>query len=100
MTVTADSFVATYREFEPLHEQDEALVESYIAMAERRISPSWPEDTRDDMVMLQAAHMLSMSPMGRNARLSEPGKKTAFQEDLELRKKAHAYARSRVVGGV
>jgi hypothetical protein len=97
MTVTAASFLVNHTEFTTLHAEDAPLIEATIARAERRVSPTWPEETRDDMVMLQAADMLAQGPWGRNAKLSEPGKPTAYRTELDERKKAHACGRSRIV---
>jgi len=97
MAVTTASFLEAFAEFEPLSEQYPDLVDAHLARAERRVSVSWPSDIRDDIVELQLAHQLSMSPAGRNAKLSEPGVCSAYEEELKLRKKAFAYGRLRVV---
>ncbi|MES2384525.1 MAG: hypothetical protein V4593_08245 [Pseudomonadota bacterium] len=97
MAVTAESFLEAYPEFQPLAEEQVALVPAVLARAERRIGDAWPADVRDDIVELQAAHMLSLTPAGRNARLSEPGKPTAYQEELCERKKGFAFGRARIV---
>lgn len=97
MAVTVEQFLVEYPEFAPLYVEDEPLVEAVVARADRRVSPSWPADTRDDIVYAQAADTLARSPMGRNARLSEKDGETSYAQDLKERKKAHAFARSRVV---
>lgn len=97
MAVTAATFILEYTEFQPLHAEDNDLVERVCARADRRTSVDWPEATRDDAVMLRAAHMLALTPMGRNAKLSEPGKPTAYQQELDCMIKAFACARSRIV---
>lgn len=97
MAVTAETFVREYPEFQPLHAEDSELVERVCARADRRTSADWPEATRDDAVMLRAAHILAMTPMGRCAKLSEPGKPTAYQQDLDRMIKAFACARMRMV---
>jgi hypothetical protein len=97
MAVTTASLIEAYPEFEPLSEQYPDLVDAVIARAERRISISWPDEIRDDIVELQVAHLLAMSPAGRNAKLSEPGKPSSYEYELKLRKKAFAYGRLRVV---
>lgn len=94
---TAAAFLIDYPEFTLIHAEDTPLVDAVLARADRRIGPEWPEDVRDDIVMLQAADMLARTPMGRNAMLSEPGAPTAYSEDLLARKKAFACGRSRVV---
>ena len=103
MAVDSATFLDNYPEFAALQFEDVAdgttYVAAVLARAERRISSDIsPEALRDDFVMLQAADMLAMSPWGRAARLSEPGKPTAWCEDLERRKKAYGFARSRIVG--
>lgn len=97
MAVTTASLIEAYPEFAPLSEQYPDLVDAVIARAERRIGPSWPDEIRDDIVELQACHMLAMSPAGRNAKLSEPGMPSSYQYELKLRKKGFAFGRLRVV---
>jgi hypothetical protein len=41
--------------------------------------------------------MLACGPWGRNAKLSEPGKPTAYRTELRERKMAHGVGRSRIV---
>lgn len=98
MAVTADSFLEAYPEFQALHEEDAALVPAVIARAELRIGDTWRETLRDIAVELQAAHMLALSPAGRNAKLSEPGKPTAYWSELQCLKKGNAFGRFRVGG--
>jgi hypothetical protein len=100
MAHTATTFVAEYPEFAALNEEDTALVAAYLARAERRIGSAWPAAVRDDIVALQCAHMLALSPWGRNARMSDASGASAYGDDLALRKKGFACARSRVVGEV
>ena len=95
MSVTANSFLLAYPEFTPLHAEDATLIPAVLARAERRIGNLWRTDLRDDIVELQCAHMLAMSPAGRNARLSEPGKETAYQCELKALKKGNAFGRFR-----
>lgn len=95
MTVTAASFLEAFPEFAPMHETDATLIPAVLARAERRIGDHWREDLRDDIVELQTAHMLALMPSGRNAKLSEPGKPTAYQEELACLKKGNAFGRYR-----
>jgi hypothetical protein len=99
MAVTVEQLLIEYREFEPLHAENETLVAAVLARADRRISPSWPSDTRDDVVYLQAADMLARTPMGRNANLSSPDYRvrTTYAEELDQRRKGYAFARARMV---
>jgi hypothetical protein len=97
MAVTVDSFLLAYPDFAPMHDADVTLVPAMLARAELRIGSAWPTDIRDSIVELQTAHMLSLMPAGRNAKLSEPGKPTSYQLELKERKTAFAYARSRIV---
>jgi hypothetical protein len=50
------------------------------------------------MVMLVAADMLAKGPWGRNANLKEPGKPSAYAEEIKERKLAETCGRSRIVG--
>lgn len=95
MAVTAASFLVAYPEFQPLHEQDEALIPAVLVRAERRVGDVWREDLRDDIVELQCAHMLALTPAGRNARLSEPGKPTAYESELKCLRRSNAFGRYR-----
>lgn len=97
MSVSAATFIQNYPEFQPLYVENEPLIVAVLARAERRIGDAWEADVRDDIVMLQTADMLAQTPMGRNARLSEPGKPTAYAADLKCRKLGNACGRSRVV---
>jgi hypothetical protein len=94
--VTPAAFLELYAEFQALYEEDPGLIVAALARAERRISDTWGS-RRDDAVALTAAHQLALSPWGRNARLSEPGKTTVYQAELDTWKKGHACARSRAV---
>ena len=100
MAVTTAQLLIEYPEFVPLHAEDSALVDAVLARADRRISVTWPADTRADMVMLQAADMLARTPMGRNAKLSSPDYRvrTSYAEELAERRKAFAFARLRIAG--
>jgi uncharacterized protein DUF4054 len=97
VTVSAASFLVAYPEFAPMHAEDATLIPAVLARAERRIGNVWREDLRDDAVELQCAHMLSLMPSGRNAKLSEPGKETAYQCALKELKSGNAFARYRIV---
>lgn len=94
--MTPAAFLELYAEFRALYDEDPGLIVAALARAERRISDSW-EERRDDAVALTAAHQLALSPWGRNARLSEPGKVTVYQAELDTWKRGHGCARSRAV---
>lgn len=97
MAVSVESFLEAYVEFVPLSEEpaNAGMIAAFLERAERRIGDHWREDLRDDMVELQLAHMLALSPAGRNAKLSEPGKPTTYQHDLKCLKKGNAFGRYR-----
>ncbi len=95
MTVTAASFLVAYPEFAAIHEADETLVPAVLERAELRIGDMWRDGLRDVAVELQTAHMLALSPAGRNAKLSEPGQPTAYQRDLQQLKRGNAFGRFR-----
>lgn len=97
MAIDADTFILEYSEFEPIHSEDADLVERVVARADRRVSVSWTAETREDMVFLVAADMLAKGPWGRNARLSEPGKPTAYACEIRERKLAYAMGLARIV---
>ncbi len=97
MATTTAQLIIEYPEFAVLNEQDAAYVTAVLARAERRVSPTWPADTRDDMVYLRAAHMLALSPMGRDAKLSDKHGVTSYGQELQARIAANAVGRGRVV---
>lgn len=98
MTVSVAQFLVEFPEFAPMHDEDPAFLAAVLARADRHISPSWPTETRDDLVYLQCADNCAQSPMGRNAKLSEKGDaETSYAKELACRKKAFAAGRSRVV---
>lgn len=98
MAVTVESFLEAYPEFIPLSETQTALVAAVLARAEVRIGNNWDSDEQRDLVVeLQCAHMLSLSPAGRSAKLSEPGTKTSYECELHQIKKGNAFAKLRVV---
>lgn len=97
MAVTSAEFLVDYPEFVPLNAEDAPLIVAVLARAERRVSPTWPEATREDRVKLTAAVMLARGPWGRNARLSNNDGVTCYDKDLLDNAKAHAVGRSRVV---
>jgi hypothetical protein len=97
MAVTAASFLVAFPEFAPMHSEDAALVPAVLARAELRVGNIWRENLRDHIVELTCAHMLAMMPSGRNAKLSMPGAKTAYQEDLCMLAKSNAFGKYRVV---
>lgn len=80
-----------------MHAEDVALIPAVIARAELRIGNTWRADVRDAIVELQTAHMLALSPSGRNAKLSMPGEPTAYECELKERKKGNAFALYRIV---
>lgn len=101
-TTTAAQLIIEYPELAPLYAEDPAPVAAALARAERQTSADWDSTTRNDQVYLLAAHLLALSPMGRNARLSAPSSKdgvyvSTYQDELQRRKAANAFARSRIV---
>lgn len=101
MAATTAQLVIEYPELAPLLEENPTYVAAVLARAERRVSPSWTAETRDDQVYLQAAEFLALSPMGRNAKLSvelTSGRfSTSYTDELALRKRAEMVAIGRVV---
>jgi hypothetical protein len=98
VAVLSADFLINYPDFAPLGQTDATLITAVLARAERRVSPTWTAATRDDMVMLVAADMLAKGPWGRNANLKEPGKPSAYAEEIKERKLAETCGRSRIVG--
>lgn len=97
MAATTAQLVIEYPEFAVMNDQDPAYVAAVLARADRRTSPTWPSDTRDDMVYLRAAHILALSPMGRDAKLSDKHGVTSYGQELAARIAANGVGRGRVV---
>lgn len=96
--MTTAEFLVLFPEYAALAAEDNGteLIDGALARADRRVSDSWG-DRRDDVIGLTAAHMLALSPFGRNARLSTADGTTTYGTELTAMKKGHAFARRRVV---
>lgn len=96
--MTTAEFLVLFHEFAALAVEDGGteLIDGALARAARRVSDSWG-DKRDDVIGLTTAHMLALSPWGRNARLSDAKNVTTYGVELDAMKRGHAFARHRVV---
>lgn len=94
MALSRADFRARYPEFATAADTH---VDAALAEAERFTSDGWGAD-RDDIVALQAAHILAISPMGRDARLSAKDGSSTYLAQYERRAKAHACANPLRVG--
>lgn len=79
MAVTYADFVGRFPEFEPA---DTDMVTEVIAEATRRISSEEFEDATDDAVRYLAAHLLSTSPFGRQARMTAKDGSSTYEKEL------------------
>jgi len=76
MALVSADFKARYTEFAKL---TDTQVDLALADADAITAADMDTTYREDVVFLQCAHALATSPLGRNARLSEPGKTTVYQ---------------------
>ncbi len=92
--MTREAFLASYPEFEVIDREEPSIVPAKLAEADAAVSDTWGKH-RDEIVGLETAHRLALSPFGRNAKLvSEQGKST-YGEQLKQRRRAHACAFNR-----
>lgn len=96
--MTTAEFLVLFPEFAALAAEDGGteLIDGALVRSARRVSDSWGAK-RDDVIGLTTAHMLALSPFGRNARLSAADGSSTYKTELTEMKKGHAFARRRVV---
>lgn len=85
MAISYASFVAAYPEFSPI---DQPYVQSWLDAAGRQIDRDVFETCADDAQGLLAAHLLALSPYGRNARTEKPQTTSVYGTmfaDLQLK---------------
>lgn len=97
MTVTVASFQESFPEFA---KANSAMLTARLAQIELVTGDGWAEGVRDLVVMLQLADALAVSPSGRDAQLSEPGKTTTYRLQLWGLVKAAGFAASERLGTV
>lgn len=79
MSVTVDSFLASYPEFRSA-ERD--LLQAKLDAAEPQVDSEVWGDKTDQGVELTAAHLLAISPFGQNARLVAKDGSTTYSKRL------------------
>jgi hypothetical protein len=79
MAVTVHRFQKAYPEFK---ETEYALVQEKLNAAELRINGTVFGDLEDQAIMLQAAHLLSISPHGEKVRLQKDSHETIYSKEL------------------
>ncbi|MFA4972200.1 MAG: hypothetical protein WC683_06275 [bacterium] len=95
VTVSVSSFLASYPEFRPAHEQHAGLISALLAKAELVVGDHW-ETERDEVVELELASRLAAGPMGRAAQLIDKDGESTYSRQLHERQIAHAYALGRL----
>lgn len=76
MSVSVSRFLQDYPDFK---RTDAGLIEKKLTAAEGRIAPTvWGTRTTDGIMAL-AAHLLSMSPPGEQARLKKENRETVYE---------------------
>jgi len=91
--MTQDAFLARYPEF---NTAPDGMVAAALAEATLAVGDVW-EDLRDEIIGLEAAHRLAISPFGRDAKMSSGLGKSTYGEQLEKRKRMMACGLMRVV---
>jgi hypothetical protein len=76
VTVTVAQFLEAYPDFE---NTDQALIQSKLNLAAGRIATGTWGDLADEGNMALAAHLLSMSPSGENARLAKEDRADVYE---------------------
>lgn len=92
--MTLEEFLETYPEFDVINREEPTIVPAKLAEADRSVSDTWGAK-RDDIVGLTTAHLLAISPFGRNAKLSSSMGKSTWGEQLKQRRRAFACALNR-----
>lgn len=80
MAISLERFIGRYPEFS---DAPPDTIEAALAESDRATSDSWLGGRRDDAVMLRTAHVASMSPWGRDARLMNKDGSTIYGRLLE-----------------
>lgn len=84
MSVTVLQFKNEFPEF---LETEEAVVQSRLSMANRQINANvWGSKATDGVKML-TAHLLSLSPLGEQARLKKENRGTIYGDQYEAMKR-------------
>lgn len=92
--MTKPEFLASYPEFAVIDTEEPTIVPAKLAEAEGAVSDMW-EGRRDEIVGLETAHRLAITPFGRNAKLSSSMGKSTYGEQLKQRRRAFACALKR-----
>lgn len=80
MAVTASAFKTRFPEFQDVAD---ATIDSVIAEADARLSAATWEDSKDVGAMYLTAHLLAVSPAGRNARMVNKDGSTTYGLEFE-----------------
>ena len=75
--VSYRAFLIDFPEFEKV---DRLLIERKLLSAQRVTPESWGDHRRDG-IMLQAAHLISKSPLGQAARLDLEDVETTYEQE-------------------
>jgi hypothetical protein len=79
MAYSAAAFVEAFPEFATTNTAKPLYVGRKLAEAATYVDPCvWPAERVEDAIYIKAAHLLSMSPHGENARLHKFSDKTLY----------------------
>lgn len=92
--MTREQFLESYPEFAVIDREEPTIVPAKLAEADGAVSDEWG-GKRDEIVGLETAHRLALSPFGRNAKLASSMGKSTYGEQLKQRRRAFACALNR-----
>lgn len=83
--MTHDQFITRYPEFSPADVEFPGMIDAAMAEAMLAVSDQWGAKT-DQVIGLETAHRLAITPFGRTAKLSSSlGKSTYGNQLCEMR---------------
>lgn len=94
MSVSVSRFLKAYPEFKRTEAE---LVEQNLTAAEGRIATAVWGDLATDGIMVLAAHLLSMSPEGEQARLKKENRATVYERTWVAMKREVTMGVGRVI---
>jgi hypothetical protein len=93
--VNKTAFFIRFPEFEPADLEFSGMIDAALAEAELAVADSWG-DKRPQVVGLEAAHRLAITPFGRNAKLSAVDGSSTYGKQLAKMRRAFACAFNRL----
>lgn len=85
--MTSVEFLVRYPEFVVINAEEPTLLPAALVEADKAVSDQWG-DAREEIVGLETAHRMAISPFGRNAKLASSAGKTTYGTQLKARRRA------------